>query len=69
MSQAVLEILERIQRLPEEDRVAMEREQSHSIRNEMEEDFLEPLVFDWSEDKFIVAQAVRYYMAQFDADY
>jgi len=34
-----------------------------------EENFLDPLVFNWDEEKFIVSEAVRCYVAQFDADH
>ena len=33
------------------------------------EQFLDPLFFQWNEEQFIVSEAVRSYVAQFDADY
>lgn len=33
------------------------------------ENFLDPLVFHWDEEKYIVSEAIRSYVAQFDADH
>ncbi len=33
------------------------------------ENFLEPLVFVWDEEKYIVSEAIRSYLAVFDADH
>ena len=33
------------------------------------ENFLEPLVFVWDEEKYIVSEAIRNYLAVFDADH
>ncbi len=33
------------------------------------EDFLEPLVFVWDEEKYIVSEAIRSYLALFNADH
>ncbi len=33
------------------------------------ENFLEPLVFVWDEEKYIVSEAIRSYLALFNADH
>lgn len=36
---------------------------------QQEEDFLEPLVFVWDEERYIVSEAIRNYLALFNADH
>ena len=45
------------------------RESVTHVKQQDVENFLDPLVFHWDEEKFIVSEAIRSYVAQFDADH
>ena len=45
------------------------RETVTPVKQQDVENFLDPLVFHWDEEKYIVSDAIRSYVAQFDADH
>jgi len=45
------------------------RESVIPVKQQDVENFLDPLDFHWDQEKYIVSEAIRSYMAQFDADH
>ncbi len=53
--------------LPEVHQSARELPSPH--KDQAVENFLDPLVFDWDDDRFIVSEAIRHELAKFNADH
>jgi len=53
--------------LPEVHQSARELPSPH--KDHEVENFLDPLVFDWDEDRFVVSEAIRNELAEFNADH